>query len=165
MLASYNHYCLLGYSCAFKRAIAGPCSSTEHLSLQYKHLAKALSMVVMLCTQLSICAKLSSRPGLQQHVAYVTLIQLAITFTLNFGLSSCSYSYLLYLCACRLQRVCILEPFITPTIASYNFNISSCSYSSENVLHQMQQAYIREILLSRQIPSTTHNQTLYGIPE
>ena len=39
--------------------------------LQYKHPAKALSMVVMLRIAI-ICAELSSRPGPQLHVAHVT---------------------------------------------------------------------------------------------
>ena len=38
--------------------------------LQYKHQAKALSMVIMLRRYLAICTELPSRPGQQLHVAY-----------------------------------------------------------------------------------------------
>ena len=55
--------------------------------LQYKCPAMPLSMVVY-ATQLSICAKLSSRLTIACSICYV---QLANTFTLNFGV----YNYLL----------------------------------------------------------------------
>ena len=54
--------------------------------LQYKHKAKSLSMVIMLHGYLYVLNYLA---GPQLYVAYV-YIQLAITFTLNFGLSSYS---------------------------------------------------------------------------
>ena len=43
--------------------------------LQYKHPAKPLSMVIMLCMQLSIC---TGRPSPQLHVAYIMFSQLLL---------------------------------------------------------------------------------------
>ena len=65
-------------------------SSTEVYRLQYKHLAKALSMtmIVMLLSYVSIYGELSSRPTIACSIWYV---QLVITFTLNIGIAIASY--------------------------------------------------------------------------
>ena len=60
----------------------------------------------------------------------------------------------------------MLEPFITPTVATYNFNISSCNCSESvlllyRALHWMQQINNREILWLCQVPSATHIWTVY----
>ena len=64
----------------------------------------------------------------------------------------------------------MLEPFITPTVATYNFKISGCNCSKSvlllnRVLHWMQQVNIREILQSHQVLPMIHSRTLYSIPE
>ena len=52
--------------------MAGPFLPQGFYRLQYKHPAKALSIVVMLRSYISICAELSNRPNPQLHVTYVT---------------------------------------------------------------------------------------------
>ena len=49
--------------------------------LQYKHLAKALSMGIMLCSYLYVLNYLA---GPQLHIVNVSFSYVAITFTLNF---------------------------------------------------------------------------------
>ena len=122
--------------------------------LRYKHLAKALSMVIMLRSYLYVLNYLAGPAhNCMQHALH------SASYYFHLKLWT-EYSYL-QLCAYRLEFEC-QNHLQHPLVASYNFNVSiyNCSESVlllNRVLHWMQQVNIRKILRSCQVPPTTHN--------